>query len=63
MSVPSNLPRDRPLVSALAEEHVYRPANPGDARAPCPALNALANHGFLYVFQDKYRHIFPLKSL
>ncbi|KAG8694705.1 hypothetical protein FRC08_008313 [Ceratobasidium sp. 394] len=25
----------------------YQPPRPGDARSPCPALNALANHGIL----------------
>lgn len=25
----------------------WKPAGPNDARAPCPALNSLANHGFL----------------
>ncbi|KIM89846.1 hypothetical protein PILCRDRAFT_60618 [Piloderma croceum F 1598] len=28
-------------------DHKFVPANPGDSRAPCPALNALANHGYL----------------
>jgi len=28
-------------------DHRFVPANPGDSRAPCPALNALANHGYL----------------
>jgi len=29
------------------ETHGFCPAQPGDKRAPCPALNALANHGYL----------------
>ncbi|KAH9900008.1 Cloroperoxidase [Cubamyces lactineus] len=29
------------------DDHPYCPANPGDSRSPCPALNALANHGYL----------------
>jgi len=29
------------------EKHPYVPSKPGDSRSPCPALNALANHGFL----------------
>jgi hypothetical protein len=28
-------------------DHKFVPTNPGDSRAPCPALNALANHGYL----------------
>ncbi|KAI0650304.1 Cloroperoxidase [Trametes meyenii] len=28
-------------------DHPYSPATPGDSRSPCPALNALANHGYL----------------
>jgi hypothetical protein len=27
--------------------HAYCPPQPGDLRSPCPALNTLANHGFL----------------
>jgi len=26
---------------------VYSPPKPGDSRAPCPALNTLANYGYL----------------
>ncbi|KAI0698537.1 Cloroperoxidase [Cerioporus squamosus] len=29
------------------DSHTYTPATPGDSRSPCPALNALANHGYL----------------
>ncbi|EJF61120.1 Cloroperoxidase [Dichomitus squalens] len=29
------------------DSHPYVPATPGDSRSPCPALNALANHGYL----------------
>ncbi|WPH00419.1 Chloroperoxidase [Acrodontium crateriforme] len=42
-----------PLVfSALAlasdaDTHPFVPPGPGDVRSPCPALNSLANHGFL----------------
>ncbi|KAF9075626.1 Cloroperoxidase [Rhodocollybia butyracea] len=28
-------------------EHSFRAPQKGDARSPCPALNALANHGFI----------------
>jgi len=27
--------------------HAYCPRQPGDSRSPCPALNTLANHGYL----------------
>ena len=29
------------------ETHEWRAPQEGDSRAPCPALNALANHGYL----------------
>ncbi|EIN08074.1 Cloroperoxidase [Punctularia strigosozonata HHB-11173 SS5] len=29
------------------QAHPYSPAGKGDARSPCPALNTLANHGYL----------------
>ncbi|KAI0068698.1 Cloroperoxidase [Artomyces pyxidatus] len=32
---------------ALSNAHKFIPAAPGDSRSPCPALNALANHGHL----------------
>ena len=28
-------------------QYVYQPPGPTDSRSPCPALNALANHGYL----------------
>ena len=34
-------------VMPIDDSHPYVPANPGDSRSPCPALNALANHGYL----------------
>lgn len=30
--------------------HMYIAPGPADVRSPCPALNALANHGYLLVF-------------
>jgi peroxiredoxin len=33
--------------SHILEEGEYRPAAPGDLRAPCPVLNALANHALI----------------
>ncbi|KAI1416910.1 Chloroperoxidase [Hypoxylon sp. FL1857] len=36
------------LVSAWGDPYGnWKPAGPGDVRAPCPMLNSLANHGFL----------------
>ena len=32
----------------------YIPPGPGDDRAPCPALNSMANHGYLYAPFVKY---------
>ena len=29
------------------DTHQWVPKQPGDARSPCPALNTLANHGYL----------------
>jgi len=29
------------------EDHAWRPPADGDLRSPCPALNSLANHGYL----------------
>jgi hypothetical protein len=29
------------------DSHEWHPKQPGDVRSPCPALNALANHGYL----------------
>lgn len=29
------------------DSHEWRHQQPGDVRSPCPALNTLANHGFL----------------
>lgn len=31
----------------LVNKNAFQPAAVGAARSPCPALNALANHGFL----------------
>ena len=28
---------------------IYAPPSPSDDRSPCPALNTLANHGYMYV--------------
>jgi len=35
--------------AAFADESQYRyqASGPNDSRSPCPALNALANHGYL----------------
>ncbi|OCH94367.1 Cloroperoxidase, partial [Obba rivulosa] len=38
-----------PVTGSVAsrEEHAFCPASKADSRSPCPALNALANHGYL----------------
>jgi hypothetical protein len=35
------------VFSAAVDPHPWIPAGAGDVRSPCPALNSLANHGFL----------------
>jgi len=35
------------MSNSVIPDHKFVPTNPGDSRAPCPALNALANHGYL----------------
>jgi hypothetical protein len=32
---------------ADTSQYRYQPPGPNDSRSPCPALNALANHGYL----------------
>ncbi|KAF9002894.1 Chloroperoxidase [Cyathus striatus] len=34
-------------MKGLNDPHAYAPATVRDSRSPCPALNALANHGYL----------------
>ena len=29
------------------DDHQFKKPNPRDSRSPCPALNVLANHGYL----------------
>ncbi|OBZ70178.1 Aromatic peroxygenase [Grifola frondosa] len=36
-----------PPTSPSTKDHAFSPPLPGDSRSPCPALNTLANHGFL----------------
>ena len=39
--------------------HEYRPPRTKgvkDSRSPCPALNTLANHGYLYVFELSFNN-------
>ncbi|KAH7872057.1 Chloroperoxidase [Lentinula edodes] len=31
-------------------QHAFIAPGQGDVRSPCPALNTLANHGYMYVF-------------
>jgi len=35
------------MTPAMLQTHKWKAAKPGDSRAPCPALNSLANHGYL----------------
>ncbi|KAF7974519.1 hypothetical protein HWV62_11974 [Athelia sp. TMB] len=35
------------MTPAMKKNHKWMAAKPGDSRAPCPALNSLANHGYL----------------
>ncbi len=42
------------VAAAAAGDTALRPwraAGPNDSRGPCPMLNTLANHGYLYVFE------------
>ncbi|KAF8266211.1 Chloroperoxidase [Lactarius quietus] len=36
-----------PDVQVREDSHKWIPKQPGDVRSPCPALNTLANHGYL----------------
>ena len=42
----TNLNR-RDDLNRVGLSHEYIPATATDSRSPCPALNALANHGYL----------------
>ncbi|GAB7363424.1 hypothetical protein MBLNU230_g3700t1 [Neophaeotheca triangularis] len=44
--VPPPFDADLQLVS-VSGEHEFVPPGPGDARGPCPGLNAMANHGYI----------------
>ena len=33
---------------STSTSHSFIPPGPSDLRSPCPALNALANHGYMY---------------
>ncbi|KZT23254.1 Cloroperoxidase [Neolentinus lepideus HHB14362 ss-1] len=39
--------KSQTTVPSLPENHPFVPPGPSDSRAPCPALNTLANHGYL----------------
>ena len=51
MSTPATSPD--PIYNDYLEDqvredtHQWVPKQPGDSRSPCPALNTLANHGYL----------------
>ena len=38
---------NEPIEPFSLEKHPYVPPSESDSRSPCPALNALANHGLL----------------
>ncbi|KAG2221734.1 hypothetical protein INT45_007140 [Circinella minor] len=40
-------PKNQEEWSKIIKEHPYAPPSANDLRGPCPALNTLANHGFL----------------
>ncbi|KAL9023546.1 MAG: hypothetical protein Q9180_008189, partial [Flavoplaca navasiana] len=40
-------PSSAPAQSNPLKRGDYAPVNPNDLRSPCPAINALANHGYL----------------
>lgn len=46
-----NSPYHPPLIHIIMSlalyDHTYSPPSPGASRSPCPALNALANHGYM----------------
>ncbi|KAG5640467.1 hypothetical protein DXG03_008553 [Asterophora parasitica] len=52
-----SLPSDHPAIDVhthkgkecpvAGKTHAWCPAQPGDSRSPCPALNTLANHGYI----------------
>ena len=52
MSTPTSSPTpihngESPNVQVGEDTHQWIPMQPGDSRSPCPALNTLANHGYL----------------
>jgi hypothetical protein len=46
-AMPGMLPRSD---YGAYESNKWIAPGPDDSRSPCPGLNTLANHGFLYVF-------------
>ncbi|KAF8519981.1 Cloroperoxidase [Hysterangium stoloniferum] len=43
----SGCPRHKLGMNSSMNPHAFHPPTEGDIRGPCPALNALANHGYL----------------
>lgn len=43
----SNHEVPKPSCPHSSNAHEYRAPTKGDSRSPCPALNTLANHGYL----------------
>lgn len=50
MSTTSTHSHRRGVCPIIGRSHEWCPPQEGDSRSPCPALNTLANHGYLYVF-------------
>lgn len=42
-------------MASTSSPHEYIPAKETDGRGPCPALNVLANHGYMYEINQAYR--------
>lgn len=40
------------LLADMSTRNAFLPSSQGDSRSPCPALNALANHSYMYVSTD-----------
>ncbi|TEB24437.1 Cloroperoxidase [Coprinellus micaceus] len=43
----SSVHKTCPVTGMTGPEHDFRAPQPGDSRSPCPALNTMANHGYI----------------
>ena len=59
----SNHSHRRGLCPLIGRSNDWCPPQEGDSRSPCPALNTLANHGYLYVFLTPSDWVFLLNLL